>query len=131
MPPENGTARETPDAAELRHQAEAILSERTKKVEPLPAAVADLHRLVHELEVHQIELEMQNKELVQTRAELEATLQRYTDLYDLAPVGYFTLSRDSTIRQVNLAGADLLGVERGNLIKRRQSQRSKRNCKQI
>ncbi len=119
MPPENSTGRETPDAAELRRQAEAMLSERTKNTGPLPETVADLQRLVHELKVYQTELEIQNEELAQTRAELNATLQQYTDLYDLAPVGYFMLSRDSTIRQVNLAGATLLGVERGNLIERR------------
>ena len=58
----------------------------------------DIRRLVHELEVHQIELEMQNKELMQTRAELEATLHQYRDLYDFAPMGYFTLARDGAIR---------------------------------
>ena len=81
--------------------------------------MSDTRRLVHELQVHQIELEMQNEELMQTRAELEAALRQYTDLYDFAPVGYFTLARDGTILQVNLAGANLLGVERGTLIKQR------------
>ena len=109
MPPKNSTARETPDAAELRRQAEAMLSERTKNTGPLPETVADLHRLVHELEVYQIELEMQNEELAQTRAELNATLQQYTDLYDLAPVGYFMLSRDSTIRSGQSGRGDPAG----------------------
>jgi PAS domain S-box-containing protein len=71
------------------------------------------------LEVHQIELEIQNEELAQSRAEVEALLRQYADLYDFAPVGYFTLARDGAILQVNLAGARLLGVERGKLIKRR------------
>jgi PAS domain S-box-containing protein len=106
-------------AAELRSQAEAKLSERKKKAAPPPAKESDSRRLVHELEVHQIELEMQNEELVQARANMEALLSQYTDLYDFAPVGYFTLARDSVIHQVNLAGSTLLGVERGALIKRR------------
>jgi PAS domain S-box-containing protein len=110
-PPEN--------AAGLRCQAETKLSGRKKKAASFPATEADTWRLVHELEVHQIELEMQNEELMQTRAEVEAFLHQYTDLYDFAPVGYFTLARDCTIHQVNLAGATLLGVERGKLIKQR------------
>ena len=107
------------DAAELRCQAEAKWSERKKKTGSLPAAEADTRRLVHELEVHQIELEIQNEELAQSRAEVEALLRQYADLYDFAPVGYFTLARDGAICQANLAGARLLGVERGKLIKRR------------
>jgi PAS domain S-box-containing protein len=103
----------------LRRQAEAKLSERRKKAAALPATKSDLQRLVHELEVHQIELTMQNEELVQSRAQVEAGLRQYTDLYDFAPVGYFLLARDGAIHQVNLAGANLLGVERGALIKRR------------
>jgi len=108
-----------PDAAELRSQAEAKLSERKKKTEAPPATESDSQRLVHELEVHQIELEMQNEELAQLNAQVKATLRQYTDLYDSAPIGYFTLMRDGTIHQVNLAGANLLGVERDALIKRR------------
>ena len=107
------------NAAALRRQAEAKWSERKKKTGPLPEADADTQRLVHELEVHQIELEMQNEELAQSRADVEALLRLYTDLYDFAPVGYFTLARDGTIRQVNLAGARLLGEEVGKLIQRR------------
>ena len=58
------------------------------------STAAETQRLVHELQVHQIELEMQNEELQQARAEVEAVLGQYTDLYDFAPVGYFTLDRD-------------------------------------
>jgi PAS domain S-box-containing protein len=104
---------------DLRRQAEAKLTERKKKAAALPATESDTQRLFHELEVHQIELEMQNEELVQSRAQVEAGLRQYTDLYDLAPIGYFTLACDGTIRQVNLSGASLLGVERGALINRR------------
>lgn len=68
--------------------------------------------LLHELQVHQIELEMQNAELHQARDNLEKMLEKYTDLYDFAPVGYFTIARDGVIHAVNLRGAALLGVER-------------------
>ncbi len=69
--------------------------------------------------MHQVELELQNAELERTRDELEAALERYTDLYDFAPVGYFTLARDGGIYSANLAGADLLGVPRARLLGRR------------
>lgn len=75
-----------------------------------------MQRLLHELQVHQIELEMQNAELRQARDEVEKSLARYTDLYDFAPVGYFTLDRDGVIRAVNLSGASLLGIERSRLL---------------
>ncbi|HJW27440.1 MAG TPA: ATP-binding protein [Rhodocyclaceae bacterium] len=83
-------------------------------------AIMERQRLVHELQVHQIELEMQNDELQQARAESQAALERYTRLYDFAPVGYFTLGReDGSIRQLNFAGARLLGAERGSLVGKR------------
>jgi PAS domain S-box-containing protein len=104
---------------DLRRQAEAKLSERKKKATALPATESDTRRLIYELEVHQIELEMQNEELLQSHAKVEAGLRQYTDLYDFAPVGYFTLARDGAIHQVNLVGANLLGVKHGALIKRR------------
>ncbi len=103
----------------LRCQAEAKLSERKKKAVPFPTTEADTWRLVHELEVHQIELQIQNEELVGAKAEMEALLRQYTDLYDFAPAGYFTLARDGMIRRANLAGAKLLSVERGKLVNRR------------
>ena len=106
------------EAAELRHRAEARL--RAAAMKGAPARTdADTQRLVHELQVHQIELEMQNEELRQSRAEVETGLERYTELYDFAPVGYLTLGRDGAIRQVNLTGARLLGVDRARLPGRR------------
>ena len=106
------------DAAELRCRAEEQLKE--KQVETgQSVAEADLRRLHHELEVHQIELEMQNEELRHAQAEIEAGLEKYIDLYDFAPTGYFTLAGDGTILAVNLTGASLLGIERARLMNRR------------
>ncbi len=67
--------------------------------------------------MHQIELEMQNEELRRTQEELEVSRARYFDLYDLAPVGYFTLSEQGLILEANLTAAKLLGVARGALVK--------------
>jgi PAS domain S-box-containing protein len=78
----------------------------------------DPRRLVHELQVHQVELELQNAELQQARDRMEALLNKYTDLYDFAPVGYFSLDAQGRIREVNLTGATLLGVERSQLLDR-------------
>jgi PAS domain S-box-containing protein len=106
------------DAAELRRRAEKRLKEKpTATGQPLTEA--DLRRLLQELEVHQIELEMQNEELQQAQVEIEAGLEKYTDLYDFAPTGYFTLAGDGTILAVNLTGANLLGIERARLMNRR------------
>ncbi len=100
---------------ELRRRAEKLV-QKSKQKAPSPAPTSELQRLVHELEVHQIELEMQNEQLQQAHSELETYLSQYTDLYDFAPVGYFTLRRDGTILQTNLTGANLLGVERARLV---------------
>jgi len=101
-------------AAELRRLAEHRLQER-KAEKAQSSTEQDTLRLLHELQVHQVELEMQNEELIAARSEVEAVLERYTDLYDFAPVGYFTLDRDGIIRQVNITGAILLGIERSKL----------------
>jgi diguanylate cyclase (GGDEF)-like protein/PAS domain S-box-containing protein len=77
-----------------------------------------LHELLHELQVHQIELEVQNEELRKTLAELDDSRSLYFDFYDRAPVGYCTLTRDGLITQANLTTARLLGIERRNLIKK-------------
>lgn len=71
--------------------------------------------LVHELQVHQIELEMQNEELRLTKLEAERAMARYSDLYDFAPIGLFTLDEQCMIKEVNLAGAALLGLGRRDL----------------
>ena len=82
-------------------------------------AEEDPQALIQELRIHQIELEMQNEELRQTRVEVESLLGQYADLYDFAPVGYFTLDSDGVIRRVNLNGARLLGEARAQLLNRR------------
>ncbi|HXC92824.1 MAG TPA: PAS domain S-box protein [Geobacteraceae bacterium] len=105
-------------AAELRRQAEERLSAKTVG-QHQSVTGEEMQRLVHELEVYRIELEMQNAELRQARDEVEKALEKYTDLYDFAPVGYFTIDREAGISAVNLSGAELLGVERSRLIGRR------------
>jgi PAS domain S-box-containing protein len=105
-------------ADELRRQAEKRLINSKKKGAP-PETPEEMLRLVHELEVHQIELEMQNEELRQARSELEASLGQYTDLYDFAPAGYFTLDQSGTILHLNLTGSRMLGLERSRLLNQR------------
>jgi signal transduction histidine kinase len=103
------------EGAELRSRAEGRLAE--KRGPAVPAGTGeDAQRLLHELQVHQIELEMQNEGLLQARAAVENALEKYTDLYDFAPVAYVTLDRSGGILGVNLTGATLLGVERSRLI---------------
>ncbi|MGE5252377.1 MAG: ATP-binding protein [Planctomycetaceae bacterium] len=75
-----------------------------------------LQRLVHELRVHQVELEMQNEELRLAQAQLEESRSKYVDLYDFSPVGYFVLNRGGIILEANLTGARMLGLERNRLI---------------
>lgn len=77
---------------------------------------ADAQRMLHELDVYQIELELQNAELRAARDESEALLEKYTELYDFALVGYFTLAADGNIRLANLTGSAMVGVGRSNLI---------------
>ena len=103
---------EKSDPAILRSLAEAKLA-RHPVIEPLPAA-----ELLHELQVHQIELEMQNETLRKAQTELEESRDRYIDLYDFAPVGYITLNSNGMIETLNLTAAALLGKERKNLLKR-------------
>lgn len=78
----------------------------------------DTLRLLHELQVHQAELETQNEELRKARDEVEAGQEEYRELYDFAPVGYFTLSFNGTVEHVNLTGANQVGVVRSRLVGR-------------
>lgn len=101
-----------PPPTTLRQQAEARLRQQAAAEAAVPAA---FRQTDHELRVHQIELEMQNEELRQTQVQLDAERARYFDLYDLAPVGYCTLSTQGLILQANLTAATLLGVTRSAL----------------
>ncbi len=79
-------------------------------------SINEMHRIIHELSVSQIKLEMQKEELLQSREDLEKGLERYTELYDFAPLGHFTLACDGTILDVNLTGTKMLGIDREVLI---------------
>ncbi|MEK6699385.1 MAG: sigma 54-interacting transcriptional regulator [Nitrospirota bacterium] len=100
----------------LRRKAEEKLRTQLERLKELSAR--DIQELVHELGTHQIELEMQNEELRKARDELESSRNQYAELYDFAPVGYFTIDAQGLIEGVNLTGARLLGIERGLLLKR-------------
>jgi PAS domain S-box-containing protein len=106
------------EAAELRRRAEERLLANNAEFQH-PRTGEELQRLVHELEVHQIELEMQNTVLRQARDDLERARDKYADLYDFAPVSYFTLDREGVVKTANLTGAGLLGIERSRLTGRR------------
>jgi PAS domain-containing protein len=117
LPPDPSRDR---DFAQLRSRAEqrakALASAGMESLSP-----EETGQILHELRVHQIELEMQNEELRVSRQELEVSRARYFDLYDLAPVGYFTLSKTGMILETNLTAANLLGVARSALVKQRLS----------
>ena len=97
----------------LRKKAEGILKNQLNRTK----IHSEDDEYIHELRVHQIELELQNEELRDAQINLEDSRRKYFDLYNFAPVGYFTLDKDGIILEVNLAGAALLGVERINLNK--------------
>jgi PAS domain S-box-containing protein len=98
---------------DLRTKAEEVLREKNGHRKKLPN---EIDELIHELEVHQIELEMQNENLISTQIELEDSRRDYLELYDFAPVGYFTLDENGIIKIVNLTGSDFLGKPRKFLI---------------
>ncbi len=97
---------------ELRERAAA---REARLGPPKKMSLRETHEVVHELRVHQIELEMQNDELRKAQTEIEESRSRYVDLYDFAPVGYLTPGRGSVIREVNLTAARLLGTPRRDL----------------
>ena len=108
---------QTETAQNLRSRAENKVH-MDETVNPETPSPADTRKLLHELQVHQIELELQNDELCRTQAELETERSRYFNLYDLAPVGYLTISDKGPIREANLTAATMLGLVRNDLIKR-------------
>jgi PAS domain S-box-containing protein len=102
--------------SQMRQDAEGKIAQAKGSSRQMKEKTPD--KLIHELQVHQIELEMQNEELRKTHLVLEDIKDRYIDLYDFAPVGYFTFSDDGLIKDVNLTGAALLGIARIKLINR-------------
>jgi len=105
-------------AAALRRRAEELALARVTDLDDDIEACspADLRRIFHELRVHQIELEMQNEELRRTQTLLDEARARYFDLYDLAPMGYLTLSEAGLIQEANLYVAERLGLPRKALV---------------
>ncbi len=101
---------------DLRRQAEKQLVGQERQIESLDRA--DLAKMAHELAVHQIELEIQNEELRQSRTLAEESRDRYLDLYDFAPVSYFTLDEHSRVVEANLTGCQMLKMERRNLLRK-------------
>lgn len=117
--------KETDDAIILRQKAEQLLKKKYSLKTPnitdgaqLNRCEADTIKLLYELEVHQIELEMQNDELQLTKEKAEINAQKYTNLYDFAPFCYFTLNSEFKICKLNFNGGKLLGKERSKLINR-------------
>ena len=104
----------------LRASAERHIEAARQVKDPLAAesSAPPLDDLLHELRVHQVELEMQNEALRQQQTELEAARDRYVDLYDFAPVGYLTLTVDGMIDEINFTAVKLLGAERKDLLHR-------------
>ncbi len=99
-------------AEELRERAEKALK---SKAETIADIAIDESKLLHELQVHQIELEMQNEALVAARDAAEHALERYTKLFDFAPIAYFVVSQNGLIQQTNVRGEDLLGIQRSRM----------------
>ena len=108
-----------PTTVDLRKRAEEIARE-TADLSPENIdgqSPAEIRQTLHELRVHQIELDMQNEELRRAQVELDASRARYFDLYDLAPVGYCTIAEQGLILEANLTIATMLGLPRGEMIK--------------
>ena len=77
---------------------------------------SEMDEILHDLGVHQVELELQNRELRETQSALEASRQRFEELYDFAPVAYFTFDVRGCIQEVNLTGATMVGRDRARLV---------------
>ena len=99
----------------LRKRAEEIMSEGCESDRKVD--IADVKEVLHELQVHQVELEMQNEELRKAQIEIEESRSRYADLYHFAPIGYLTLSKDGLVLESNFTCTGMLGTERRHLIK--------------
>lgn len=110
-----------PDTAakmlDLRSRAEEEFKSKMADMS-LPRSEEEILKLIHELQVHQIELEIQNEELRCSEEALLVSRDKFSHLYDFAPMGYFTLARDAVIKTVNLTGATLLGMSRSRIVNR-------------
>jgi len=107
------------DSIDFRKRAEETIRRKAPGITETPDMLPpdEVRRALHELQVHQIELEMQNEELRRTREEMEASRTRYLELYDLAPVGYCTVNEKGLILESNLIAATMLATTRGALVK--------------
>jgi len=103
----------------LKKRAQNLLNSNNNAAST--AISKDAKSLIQELQTHQIELELQNTELRKTQRELELSRKKYSDLYDFAPVGYFTINDQCMIVEANLTAANLLGIERGKIFNQRFS----------
>jgi PAS domain-containing protein len=110
----NKEKRNFTDDQMLRRNAEELLKKKQDKMDKF-VIETDSIKLLHELQVHQIELEMQNEELIQANVTAETALKKYTMLYDFAPMGYFTLDPDGNICELNFTGAEMLRDKRFSL----------------
>lgn len=99
----------------MRIRAERLVS-TGDGTNPKSLSPDEIKRLLHELQVHQFELEIQNEELCRTQAQLEASQSRYFDLYDQAPIGYLTVSKDGNILEANRTASKMLGTTRSSLV---------------
>ena len=108
---------------ELRARAEAVVetSAPLRLADQAGVTIEEAQRMLHELQVHQIELEMQNEELRHAQMELDTERARYFDLYNLAPVGYCTVNEQGLVVQANLMVASLLGLSHRMMVKQRFS----------
>jgi len=117
-----------PQVRALRQQAEQKL--RTQSPPDPPKGEAEIRALVHELQVHQIELEMQNEELLRVQAEVQRAADKYTALFDFSPVACFVIDAQGCIREVNVAGAALLGLSRQRVNRQRFERFVAPECRQ-
>ncbi|MBT9505099.1 PAS domain S-box protein [Rhodoferax sp.] len=124
LSPGRGVTSHTSESLALRHRAEARFREIASLLPPRSGEILSetAREMLHELQVHQIELEMQNEELRRAQGELELAREKYFDLYELAPVGYCSVGQSGVIVKANLTLATLLGVPRSVLTQRLLSQ---------
>lgn len=113
----NNSYNKSEAAKQLHQKAEESLKDKHLRSDSKLSETDNL-KLLHELEVHQIELEMQNEELIEAKGAADEAVEKYTELFDFAPSGYFLLSKAGEILALNLSGALILGKDRSSLIKK-------------